>query len=202
FMRGDFARAEAFYEEGLALALGEGATDVHSGGMLWGLGVLAQEQGDNEQAEAYYRQALALARQQGHQERIIVLWRSLGNLHMAHEQYDQAAAAYEQAAALAQEIGHRWQYGRVLSEWGELQLWRGEWETAVHTFSELFHQARILQSQELIAYALYGQARVAVQQKEIAQALAKGREALDTLTAIGHHKVQEIQMWLQQLQQV
>ncbi|MCB8989111.1 MAG: tetratricopeptide repeat protein [Ardenticatenaceae bacterium] len=202
YVRGDFARAEAFYEEGLALMHQGDETAVYSGGMLWGLGVLAQEQGDNEQAEAYYRQALALARQQGHQERIIVLWRSLGNLHMAHEQYDQAAAAYEQAAALAQEIGHRWQYGRVLSEWGELQLWRGEWETAVHTFSELFHQARILQSQELIAYALYGQARVAVQQKEIAQALAKGREALDTLTAIGHHKVQEIQMWLQQLQQV
>lgn len=200
YARGDFARAEAFYEEGLALMHQKDETAVQSGGMLWGLGVLAQEQGNTTQAEAYYQQAVAQARQQGHQERLIVLWRSLGSLHTTTGQYAQAAAAYQEALALAQQIGHRWQHGRALSEWGELQLMMGEWETAVHTFAELFHQARILQSQELVAIALYGQARSAAHHNQRDQSLAKGREALDTFIAIGHYKVHEVQAWLHQLE--
>lgn len=200
YMRGDFARAEAFYEEGLALIDMEDETAVLSSGMVWGLGVLAQEQGDMAQAEIYYQQALARARTQKHQERIIVLWRSLGNLYTENRHYEQAAQAYQEALALAQKIGHRWQHGRVLSEWGALQIIIGCIDEAAAAFDKLFELARILQSQEMIATALYGQAQVAMRQENIPEAIHKGHEALDTFTAIGHLNVQEVQDWLTHIQ--
>ena len=196
FMRGDFARAEAFYEEGLALALGKTTTAATAeGGMLWGLGTLAEEQGDWTQAAHYYQQALTQARAVGHVERVIVLLRSLAGLAVAQTQSDEAVAHLQEALVLARQIGQRWQVGRVLAELGELQLVVGG-ETAVSTFQELFHLARTLQSQELVALALYGLARIAAREGKTAVAQQRGQESLTGLVAIGHHRVHEVQQWL------
>lgn len=196
FMRGDFARAEAFYEEGLALALGEGATEVAAeGGMLWGLGTLAEEQGDWPQAAHYYQRALVQARGVGHVERMIVLRRSLAGLAVAQGHYDEALVHLQEALTLARRIGQRQQVGRVLAALGEVQLVAGV-ETAVSTFQELFHLARTLQSQELVALALFGLARIAARGGETAVARQRGQESLTGLVAIGHHRVHEVQQWL------
>ncbi len=199
YMRGDFARAEAFYEEGLALIgmLDEEAPDAKGqGGMLWGLGVLAQEQGNLEQARHYFAQSLALARQVGQQERVILLLRMLADVAVVQNLPEQAAAYWQEALTLAQDIGHRWQVARVLSEWGEYQIQAGETAVAHQTFQELFRLARILQSQELVAVALYGLARETAARGDVASAVEYGRESLDTFTAMGHARVQEVQEWL------
>lgn len=202
YMRGDFARAEAFYEEGLALIkmLDEEAPDAKGqGGMLWGLGVLAQEQGDLAQAQSYFEQSLALARQVGQQERVILLLRMLADVAVVQNQPEQAAACWQEALTLAQDIGHRWQVARVLSEWGEYQIQVGDTAVAHVTFQELFRLARILQSQELVAVALYGLARIAAARGDIDAAKEHGWESLDTFTAIGHANVQEVKDWLTDL---
>lgn len=199
YMRGDFARAEAFYEEGLALIgmLDEEAPDAKGeGGMLWGLGVLAQEQGDLTGAENYYEQSLALARQLGQQERAILLLRMLADVAVAQNGSARAAAYWQEALTLAQDIGHRWQVARVLSEWGEFQIQAGETAVAHQTFQELFRLARILQSQELVAVALFGLARETAARGNLDAAKEHGRESLDTFTAMGHAKVQEVKEWL------
>lgn len=197
YVRGDFARAEAFYEEGLALLhVDDEPEAAGEGGMLWGLGMLAQEQGDEAQAEAYYQQALQHARTAGYQERVIMLLRNLGGLYSEQGRYATAEPCYQEALALAREIGHRWQVGRVLSEWGELQLAQGRNQVAAAAFRELFELARMLQSQELVAVALYGLARFAASQEDMAQARQQGRESLDAFVAIGHYKVQEVKAWL------
>ncbi len=197
YMRGDFARAEAFYEEGLALM--QETADPHNGSMLWGLGVLAQEQGDLTQAETYYQQALTAAREVGHQERIIILLRSLGTLATLQTRFVQAESYYAEAFQVAQSIGHRWQIGRIYSEQGELHLAQGFNETATQAFTALFTLARILPSQELVAGALYGLARVTAVQGHLAQARTYAQESLDVFTAIGHFKVQEVTAWLKNL---
>ena len=163
--------------------------------MLWGLGTLAEEQGDWTQAAHYYQQALTQARAVGHVERVIVLLRSLAGLATAQTQSDEAVAHLQEALVLARQIGQRWQVGRVLAELGELQLVVGG-ETAVSTFQELFHLARTLQSQELVALALYGLARIAAREGKTAVAQQRGQESLTGLVAIGHHRVHEVQQWL------
>ena len=204
YMRGDFARAEAFYEEGLALIgmLDEEAPDAKGqGGMLWGLGVLAQEQGNLAQAQNYFEQSLVLARQVGQQERVILLLRMLADVAVVQELPERATAYWQEALTLAQDIGHRWQVARVLSEWGEFQIQTGETDVAHATFQELFRLARILQSQELVAVALYGLAQETAVRGDIAAAREHGHESLDTFIAIGHAKVQEVQAWLNSLAQ-
>lgn len=199
YMRGDFARAEAFYEEGLALIgmLDEDTPDAKGqGGMLWGLGVLAQEQGDLAGAQDYFEQSLALARQVGQQERVILLLRMLADVAVAQNLPVQATAHWQEALTLGQDIGHRWQVARVLSEWGEYQILVGDTAVAHETFQELFRLARILQSQELVAVALFGLARETAVRGDLDTAREHGRESLDTFTAIGHAKVQEVNEWL------
>ncbi len=199
YMRGDFARAEAFYEEGLALIemLDEEAPDAKGqGGMLWGLGVLAQEQGNLAEAQRYFKESLALARQVGQQERVILLLRMLADVAVVQNLPAQAASCWQEALTLAQDIGHRWQVARVLSEWGEYQIQAGQTAVAHETFQELFRLARILQSQELVAVALFGLARETAVRGDIDTAREYGRESLDTFTAMGHAKVQEVKAWL------
>lgn len=199
YIRGDLARAEAFYDEGLSLLTARDDEAANTSGMLWGLGVLAQEHGDLTQAEAYYQQALARARAEGHQERIIVLLRSLGSLCAAQGNTETAVTSFQEALTLARQIGHRWQTGRTLSEWGEFQLHLGEWAAAQNAFQLLYDLARTLQSQELVATALYGLGRIYAAQQQRETAVTRGREALDTFTAIGHYKVQEVQQWLAEI---
>jgi tetratricopeptide (TPR) repeat protein len=200
YMRGDLLRAEAFYEEGLALLqVGDEGDEEHGGraaSTLWGLGVLAEEQSDPDQAESYYLEALAQSRELGHQERIIVLLRSLGGLKTTQSDYDSAETYLAEALRLAREIGHRWQVGRVLSEWGELQLQRKTLSLAAAAFRELYEVARTLQSQEMVAAALYGQARTLAEQGDQDRARQLAKESLDNYTALGHYKVNEIQEWL------
>lgn len=197
YMRGDLVRAEAFYEEGLALLqAGEEDEGGRAAGTLWGLGVLAEEQGDLEQAESYYQQALTQARDLGHQERMITLLRSLSGLRMSQADYASAEAYLAEALRLARETGLRWQVGRVLSEWGELQLQQQSHAAALVTFREFYELARTLHSQEMIAGALFGQARALAAQGDVSRARQLAGASLDTYTAIGHYRVNELQEWL------
>ncbi len=200
YMRGDFARAEAFYEEGLALVgqyeVGKPEPESASS-MLWGLGVLAEEEQDFKGAERYYKQSLALLRGWGHQERIILLLRHLGSLNRHQQQLEMAQDYFEEALQLAKAMGHRWQIGRVLGEWGELQLLRNEMKLAETSFRDLYREARILQSQELLGVSLFGLARVTAVLGNLTHAQSYGQESLDTFTAIGHYKVSDVQQWLQ-----
>lgn len=199
YMRGDYARAEMFYEQGLSLV---GMTDEEaqgeqgSAGTMWGLGVLAQENGNLPEAEQYFKDALQLVRQFGHQERVVLLLRSLASLAVEREDYRSANVYLMEAYDLAQAIGHRWQLARVLCEWGWVQFVLQETAVAQQSFTQLYELARIMQSQELVAEALFGLAQVTAVQGDIPKAQDFAQQSLDTFTAIGHPKVQKVTAWL------
>ena len=199
YMRGDFARAEMFYEEGLALV---GMTDADaqgkqgSAGTMWGLGVLAQENNNLDEAEHYFKDALVLVRELDHQERVVMLLRSLANLDVVRDEFQSANIYFKEAYDLAQAIGHRWQSARILCEWGAVQLVLQETAVAQQSFTQLYELARIMQSQELVAEALFGLAQVTAVQGDIAKAQDYAQQSLDTFTAIGHPKVQDVNAWL------
>ena len=199
YMQGNFARAEAFYEEGLALMWLRDVDEQHPrvmAGRLWGLGFLSREQKDFERAKLYYQQALELTEQIGHLEQMIVLRRSLAGLFWEQGDYEQALLYNRQAVSLSREVGHRWLLARSLREMGEIQLARDEMELANVSFDELYELARIMQSQELIASALFGMARVTAVKGNHQLAVRYAQESLDTFISIGHHQVSEVQNWL------
>jgi len=199
YVRGDFARAEMFYEEGLSLV---GMTDEDAQGKqgsastMWGLGVLAQENDNLDEAEQYFKDALVLVRELGHQERVVLLLRSLASLDVVRADFLSANVYLKEAHELAQAIGHRWQAARVLYEWGSVQLSLGETAVAQQSFTQLYELARIMQSQELVAEALFGLARVTAVQGDTSKAQDYAQQSLDTFTAIGHPKVQDVNAWL------
>ena len=199
YMRGDYARAEMFYEEGLALV---GMTDEEAqgpqgeAGTMWGLGVLAQENGNLTEAEQYFKNALSLVRQLGHQERVVLLLRSLASLAAEQDALKEANDYLAEAHDLAQAIGHRWQLARVLCEWGWVQFVLQETAVAQNSFAQLYEWARIMQSQELVAEALFGLAQVTAVLGDMPKAQDYGQQSLDTFTAIGHPKVQDVVAWL------
>ncbi|MCA9920962.1 MAG: tetratricopeptide repeat protein, partial [Anaerolineales bacterium] len=202
YMQGNFARAEAFYEEGLALMSLQDSSEQDPrvmAGRLWGLGFLAREQQDFAQAENYYRRALELTQEMGHLEQVIVLMRSLAGLFWEQADYERSLVFNERAVALARQIGHRWLLARSLRESGEIQLAHEQVDMAKAAFDELYELARIMQSQELIANALYGLARVTAVYNDIPTALKYGRESLDTFIAIGHQQVSDVQAWLESI---
>ncbi len=199
YMRGDYARAEMFYEEGLALvgmSDEEAQSKQGSAGMMWGLGVLAQENGNVAEAERYFEDALVLVRQLGHPERVVLLLRSLADLEIARQNFHLANTYLDEAYTLAQAIGHRWQVARVLSVWGRVHLFLGETAVAQQSFTQLYELARIMQSQELVAEALFGLAQVTAVLGDIRKAQDYAQQSLDTFTAIGHPKVQDVNDWL------
>ena len=202
YMQGNFARAEAFYEEGLALMWLRDVDEQHPrvmAGRLWGLGFLSREQQDFAQTETYYQQSLQISQNIGHLEQVIVLLRSLAGLFWEQADYEQAFSFNQQAVLMAREIGHRWLLARSLREMGEIQLAREQIDDAQAAFEELYELARIMQSQELIASALFGLARVTAVNGNLTKARQYGRESLDTLISIGHHQVNDVQIWLNAL---
>ncbi|KAA3660933.1 MAG: hypothetical protein DWQ04_18005 [Chloroflexi bacterium] len=202
YMQGNFARAEAFYEEGLALMWLRDVDEQHPrvmAGRLWGLGFLSREQQDFAQAETYYQQALQISRNSGHLEQVIVLLRSLAGLFWEQEKYEQSFSNNSQAVSLSREIGHRWLLARSLREMGEIQLARKQIDDAKTAFDELYKLARIMQSQELIANALFGLARVTAVLGTPSSAIRYAQESLDTFIAIGHYQVNDVQNWLNSL---
>ena len=202
YMQGNYARAEMFYEEGLALLemRDVDAQDPRvTGSKLLGLGLLAHEQGDHEQAQDYFNQSLTLARQVGHLERVVVLLRNLANLFWDQQKTELAASYNNSALKMAREIGHRWQVARSLGERGDIRLAANDVNEAEDSFRELYDLARMMQSQELIAVALYGLGRVTAVQGNIPAAIRYGQESLDTFIAIGHYQVNDVQNWLNSL---
>ena len=199
YMQGNFARAEAFYEEGLALMWLRDVDEQHPrvmAGRLWGLGFLSREQKDYENAKTYFQQALETAKKSGHLEQMIVLQRSLAGLYWEQRDFDEASSYNQQAVKLSREIGHRWLLARSLREMGEIQFAQKQIVAADASFDELYELARIMQSQELIASALFGLARVTAVKGDPQLAVRYAQESLDTFISIGHHQVSEVQNWL------
>lgn len=114
-------------------------------------------------------------------------------------EYTQAEEHLREGLALAREIGQRWDTCAILSQLGELYLKQDKTDLAVPLFREALEIGHDIDSQDLVASALYGLARIAKAQGNKAEALQKSRDSLVIYESIGHSKAAEVKQWLIEL---
>jgi predicted ATPase/transcriptional regulator with XRE-family HTH domain len=178
-LQGDYARAQARFEHGLALYAQIG----DQRGIAWslrGCGFVAMLRGDLKQVESYDEQSLALCREA--QDIRGVAWSLYGLAYLVLAQGDMARAQglLEEALARLREQGIMFGIFRALLALGFIMLNRGQVARAAELYREGLTLGRQIRFQQFIPDALEGLAGVAVAhgQPERATWLLGAAEAL------------------------
>jgi tetratricopeptide (TPR) repeat protein/transcriptional regulator with XRE-family HTH domain len=195
--RGDYAQAEAYLQEGLVLARQIGHREWMSA-LLSNLGAVALEEGDYAQAEAYLQEGLVLARQIGHREWMGPLLINLGLTLRKQQSYVRSEMYFLEGLNLARQIGRPHITANALYEYGNLYLDQQQLEAAEAAFQEVLSTTPE-GSQDLIALARYGLARVAAARGNTHEVQRLGEASVTALVAMGHRNAQEVRDWLNSL---
>ncbi|HEU5376179.1 MAG TPA: tetratricopeptide repeat protein [Ktedonobacteraceae bacterium] len=196
--QGKYQEAEVYLQEGLILARHLNHREWISAA-LNNLGDVDIELGNYLHAEKYFQEGLELARQLEHREWISLLLLNLGLTSRKQGNYELARAYLDEGLALARQIGIPQITAHGLYEYGNLYLDQQELGNAEIILQEML---RITpdESQDLIALAQYGLARVAGMKGNVAEAKQLGETSADILKAMGHRYAHDVKTWLYTLE--
>ncbi|HEX6482332.1 MAG TPA: tetratricopeptide repeat protein [Ktedonobacteraceae bacterium] len=192
--QGKHGHEEIYYQEGLDLARQIGHREWISL-LLINLGNAANIQGNHEQAEIYLLEGLKLAREIERQEWISVLLINLGMTTQKQGSYAQAETYLHEGLNLARQLGIPQIICNGLYESGNLFLEQQRIQAAKARFHEM-SQTVPEGSQDLVAFAHYGLARVAAAEGDFRGAQDFGEVSVKALEEMGHHKAKEVRNWL------
>ena len=197
YTRGDYAQGDTYSLEALEIARQIGYSYAVTV-LLGNLSEIATERGEYSQATTYLQEALEITRRMEHRELISSTLDNLGHIAMEQGNHEQAEAYLQEALEIARQIGrHRLLCG-VLCSWGELYLKQRRWVEAAARFGEVRNSATGV-SQEYLATAIYGLARVAAAQGESREARELGQESLRIAETIGNRLTVQVRAWLEAL---
>lgn len=192
--QGKHDQEEKYYREALDIAWQLGHKEWLCA-LLSNLGDLVGEQGNYIQAEEYFEQGLTIARQIANYEWESAILTNLGLMARKQENYVQAEHYLHESLTLAQQINIPQIIANVLFEYGNFYLVQLKIQKAETTFSQMLD---IIPegSQDLVALAQYGIARIIAEQGNTEEALRLGNVSISKLEAIGHRKTAEVREWL------
>ena len=197
YLRGDYAQGDTYSLEALQIARQSSYRPAMTM-LLSNLGEIATERGDYAQAEAYLHEALELARQLEQRNDIDTSLMNLGRVAMERGNYAQAEAYLHEALELARQIGNHRLLCEATHAWGELHLKEHRWAEATTAFNEVRDMASEV-SQEYLAAAYFGLARVAAAQGDSREARALGQTSLRIAETIGNRLASQVRVWLEAL---
>jgi predicted ATPase/DNA-binding SARP family transcriptional activator len=151
--QGDYARAVAWYEEGLALLRAIGDTR-NIALILNNLGNVAGWQGDYERAMTLFKESLALLREVGDKTLIAAVLGSLGSQACDLGDMETAVPYMEESLALQREMGDQDGMARTLTNLGLTAHVRGDLSRAASLFEEGLAIKRTIGSKNSIASSL------------------------------------------------
>ena len=192
--QGEFEQAERYGLEGLELARQVGFLDAICV-VLSNLGAMALDMQDYHKAEQYLKEGLAVARRIEDTKVVSADLGALATMAARQGRYDEAAAYLQEALSLARQVGDIWLLSAVLNERGDLYLKQQRLDDAHAAFSESL-AISAEGSQEEVASALYGLARVAAAKGDVAEARRLGRKCLDILEPMGNRLKDGVREWL------
>ncbi len=151
--QGDFAAAQARYEEGLAISREIGDRQGIAGA-LGTLGRLAQNRGDLEEAETLHTQSLHLRKELEDMSGVAASMLCLGEIRAAHGDREEAQSLFEEAVAILREAGNRAWEAIGLNTLGNLVLNQGRYEEARSLYEQALSLHRDLDDKRGIAASL------------------------------------------------
>jgi predicted ATPase/DNA-binding CsgD family transcriptional regulator/transcriptional regulator with XRE-family HTH domain/Tfp pilus assembly protein PilF len=185
--QGDYAAAQAFFGESLALYRLLGDTDG-SASALNNLGLVARSRGDYAAAQTYLEECLALRRARGERARCAPPLLNLGLIAQDQGDYGRAVSLHEESLALYRELGIREGIANVLDNLGQAAYYQGDYERAAAFHEESLALHRELDYKMGIATALNNRGLVARAQDQYQLAAACYRESLTICRGLGYQE--------------
>jgi non-specific serine/threonine protein kinase len=182
--QGDYRRASALIEEGLALSRERG-DQLGQATALCALGKLAELQGDYARATALLDESLAMNRELGHRWGTARCLSYLGTVATRQGDYAQAAALHQESLALFRALGDRRSFALVLNNLANVTRERGEYAQARLLYEECLVVQRELGDEHGIASTLGNLGIAAWRQGEYARAQELTEESLAIARASG-----------------
>jgi predicted ATPase/class 3 adenylate cyclase len=133
--QGDYARADAFHGEALALSRQIGDC-VGIARALGNLGVVALDLGDIDRASALLEESLSAARDTRDRLTIATSLNDLGNVAQVRGDMERAAALYQESLSLRRQLGDATEIARSINNLGVLALYSGDFADARRLFQE------------------------------------------------------------------
>lgn len=180
--RGEFARADALYEEALVIARAIHDKEMMSV-LLQNLGAKAFKENRFDEADTFCLKGLALAREIGSLHRQSALLMNLGMTAIRKRHYTQAEIYCREALAIARDIKNPLRMSNALQNYGILEGIRGHGAQAETYLNESIELARQINLPWLISEGLGELGEVYLRQKKIEQAQAAFAESLDIARA-------------------
>ncbi|HEU5229236.1 MAG TPA: tetratricopeptide repeat protein [Ktedonobacteraceae bacterium] len=175
--QGNFAQAEAQFQEGLTIARRTGNQELICA-LLNDLGNVSWRRGESMQAETYLQEGLTIARQIGNPERICGLLRVLGSVLGSRGDYAQAEVYLQEGLSLARQIGDREQICVLLMNLGTTTGAQGNHRLAETYFLEGLALVRLIGHREQTCVLLLNLGGVADAQGDYPKAEKYFQEAL------------------------
>src|SRR5579859_1242466 len=192
---GDFDRAEAYLLEGIETARRIRHRQRLSA-VLANIGMVAIWQGHLEEAQVYLDEAVALARVLQHPTRLGNVLQNLGILATKRGDFATAEITLLEALHYARKTQQLWLISETLSMRGEACMANGQLDAARMAYDEAFEIADQVQADELLALASFGLARLAAKRRNIPEARALGKQALERFAKEGHFMARDVERWL------
>jgi tetratricopeptide (TPR) repeat protein len=199
FNRGEFARANAYWKQGQELArlIQHPALLIF---LLMNQGECLTVQHEYVQAKQALQEAVEIARQIQHTEFLSLALSCLGKAIGYAEAYDCAVVYFQESLALARQLSLPLGLLVSLTNWGEIELFHGQFVAAREHFqSALELDAEKQNYPEKLALAYYGMAQIALHEQNREKAREHAAESMRLFKQIGHYKVREVQAWIQAL---
>jgi non-specific serine/threonine protein kinase len=135
YRQGDYERAEAFFEESLALckALGDRQGLAQA---LNSLGNVATSQARYSQASSLHEQSLEVHRELGNLRSIAASLNNLADIAFSQGDYDRARTLYEEGLGLLRSVGDSRAIATLLSNLGNVASSQGDYPQAVALHEE------------------------------------------------------------------
>jgi tetratricopeptide (TPR) repeat protein len=186
--QGNYAQAEAYLREGLAVADEELHADVR-GALSAKLAWVVQGQGDYVQAKRLLLEGLSLARKTENTREISNLLNKLGGVFVQMGAFTEADAFFQEGLALTRRMDYRERLGMLLNNFGILAALRGDYIHAQDAWQEGLVLARQEEHQEQICSLLTNLGNVACQRGDREQAVAYYQEGLALARQMEHQEL-------------